>query len=95
MLEANHRLKCWPEFFGEILEGNKKHDLRRSSDREFSVGDKLLLEEFDPVTATYTGRRQLVTVTYITSHVMPCALSQDALGEGFCILSIARHGLVT
>jgi hypothetical protein len=86
---VTHRLKCWPEFFEPIKRGAKTHDLRRSDDRDFSVGDKVLLQEYDPETSSYTGRTAIVQITYITSSDLPCALSQDALHPNFCILSIA------
>lgn len=85
---VEHTLKCWPEFFNPILSGNKKHDLRRSDDRQFRIGDVLVLREFDPKQEKYTGRSQRVLVTYITSAELPCALSRDALHKDFCILSI-------
>jgi hypothetical protein len=83
-----HRLKCWPEFFDPIRRGLKTHDLRRADDRAFSVGDRMLLEEYDPEARSYTGRSVTVRITYITSADIPCALSQDALHPNFCILSI-------
>jgi hypothetical protein len=85
----DHRLKCWPEFFEPIIDGAKKHDLRRADDRDFGVGDKVLLEEYDPERRSYTGRTVIVQITYITSADLPCALSKDALHSDFCILSIA------
>lgn len=85
---VTHRLKCWPKFYEAIRVGRKRHDLRRSSDRDFRVGDQLLLCEFDPEQSDFTGREQLAEVTYITSADLPCALSHDALHSDFCILSI-------
>ena len=85
---STHRLKCWPQFFEEIASGRKKHDLRRSDDRNFQVGDTLLLEEYDPLTKLFTGRTLRARVTYITSANVPCALSRDALHPDFCILSL-------
>ena len=85
-----HDLKCWPAFFQAILEGRKRHDLRRAVDRDFRVGDRLRLREYNPAPAGYTGREQLVVVTYVTSADRPCALSGEALGRDYCILSIAR-----
>jgi hypothetical protein len=84
-----HRLKCWPQFFAAIVSGRKTHDLRRADDRDFRVGDTLLLEEFDPKVGQYTGRKTKVRITYITSANSPCALSDYALHPDFCILSIA------
>jgi hypothetical protein len=86
---ATHRLKCWPVFFEPVRAGVKTHDLRRADDRDFSVGDRILLEEYNPETQSYTGRTVVVQITYITSADVPCALSQDALHPDFCILSIA------
>lgn len=85
-----HVLKCWPEFFDAIADGRKRHDLRRSTDRDFRVGDNLHLREFDPSSDCYTGRSQTVRVTYVTSADLPCALSGEALSHDFCILSIAH-----
>jgi len=84
-----HELKCWPQFFRAIAAGRKRHDLRRACDRDFQVGDRLRLREFEPEAQRYTGREQIVEVTYITSAEQPCALSQGALHNDFCILSIA------
>tara|TARA_R110002110_G_scaffold324843_6_gene536893 strand:+ start:139 stop:468 length:330 start_codon:yes stop_codon:yes gene_type:complete len=88
---VTHELKCWPTFFAAIARGEKRHDLRRATDRDFHPGDRLFLREFDPDKKKYTGQSQLVTVTYITSATMPCALSEQALNPEFCILSIAIH----
>jgi Domain of unknown function (DUF3850) len=51
---VEHRVKCWPQFFNPILSGEKTHDLRRSNDRNFRVGDLLRLQEFDPKTNRYS-----------------------------------------
>ena len=83
-----HRLKCWTNFYDEIVAGRKRHDLRRAHDRNFRVGDRILLCEFDPNLGIYTGREQLVEISYITSAEQPCALSDLALHRDFCILSI-------
>jgi len=85
---VEHKLKCWPQFFAAIVAGLKTHDLRRRDDRDFHVGDTLLLREFDPGVEAYTGRTARAVITYITSNESPCALSQDALHPDFCILSI-------
>lgn len=84
-----HDLKCWPQFFEAIAAGRKRHDLRRAYDRDFRVGDRLKLREFDPETERYTGQEQTVEITYITSAEQACALSEEALNPDYCILSIA------
>jgi len=48
--------KAWPEYFQLILNGKKNVELRLA-DFNLNEGDVLVLEEFDPETNTYTGRR--------------------------------------
>lgn len=43
----NHELKIWPEFFKAVVDGRKRHELRKW-DRPFCVGDLILLKEWDP-----------------------------------------------
>jgi hypothetical protein len=71
-----------------MIDGIKKHDMRNMKDREYKVGDLLNLQEFDPFKGEYTGREQLVEITYITNTVTPCALSSAMLDDHACILSI-------
>jgi hypothetical protein len=87
---VEHRVKSWPHLFASALAGQKKHELRRVSDRDYQVGDFLLLQEFDPTTQRYSGRELRVRITYITSADFPCALSESALNPEFCILSIDK-----
>jgi Domain of unknown function (DUF3850) len=87
---VQHQVKSWPQFFELILSGKKTHELRRIDDRDFRVGDLLLLQEFDAKTNRYSGRELTVRITYITSADLPCAYSEDALHPDFCILSIKK-----
>jgi|APSaa5957512622_1039677.scaffolds.fasta_scaffold89089_3 hypothetical protein len=48
--------KVWPEYFQMILNGSKNVDLRLA-DFDIKQGDTLILEEYEPETQTYTGRR--------------------------------------
>ncbi len=48
--------KIWPEFFDAIQKGEKKFELRLA-DFDLKDGDTLILEEFDPKTKKYTGRK--------------------------------------
>lgn len=85
---VEHAVKSWPSFFEATLSGAKTHDVRRTADRDYRVGDTLRLQEFDPVKQHYTGREVVVRITYITSAAFPCALSNGALDPDFCILSV-------
>jgi hypothetical protein len=85
---ATHEVKSWPEFFEPMIQGLKSHDLRRTDDRNFNVGDHLRLREFDPRSEKYTGRACTVEITYITSSTVPCAYFEAAIDPLFCVLSV-------
>lgn len=64
-----HDLKCWRQGYDDIDSGKKEFEVR-FADREFSVGDALLLREWTPhgrgaLGGEYTGREMEVEVTYI------------------------------
>lgn len=59
---TTHELKCWPDFFQHILNGDKTFEVRLN-DRDYKVGDLLLLKEWDA--GNYLGRMCLVRVTYL------------------------------
>ena len=48
--------KIWPEYFGLVESGKKKFELRLA-DFDIAEGDTLVLEEWDPETQQYTGRK--------------------------------------
>lgn len=81
-----HEVKSWAEFFEQIKLKNRKHELRHN-ERDYKVGEYLLLREFDKDDG-YTGRRMTVMITSITSDDVPCAVSAYGLNTGYCILSI-------
>ena len=56
--------KIWPEFFEKVLSGEKRFELR-VADFPISLGNTLILEEWDPKTASYTGRCIKKTAGYI------------------------------
>lgn len=58
-----HELKIWPEFFEAQDDGRKPWEVR-NNDRDYQVGDKLLLTEWSPETG-YTGRCMVRVITYM------------------------------
>lgn len=85
-----HELKSWVGLFEPIYKGDKTHELR-VLDRDYQVGDRLILKEYEPITKEYTGRECEVEVTYITSAKhQACAFSPFALHQGMGVLSIRR-----
>jgi hypothetical protein len=48
--------KTWPEYFQQILNGKKRFELRLA-DFDINEGDTLILEEYEPETNAFTGRK--------------------------------------
>jgi hypothetical protein len=87
MTVRTHELKSWSRFFRPIVAGERTHELRRN-DRDYRVGDRLLLREYDPDSKAYTGSHCEADITSMTSRDVPCAVSDEGLNPDFCILSI-------
>lgn len=49
-----HHLKAWTPMFREIKYGKRDFDVRKN-DRDYKVGDTLILNDFDPVKEKFTG----------------------------------------
>jgi hypothetical protein len=59
-----HELKTWPVFYKDIINGTKTFEVR-TNDRDFQVGDILLLREYDPDAESYTGEKTERKISYI------------------------------
>ena len=59
-----HEIKTWSEYFDDIINGKKTFEVRLN-DRDYKVGDKLILREWNNVIGEYTGREHDVKVIYI------------------------------
>jgi ASC-1-like (ASCH) protein len=59
-----HELKCEEEFFNEIFLGHKTFEVRKN-DRDFYIGDTLILNEYNPKLDQYSGRKLARNVTYV------------------------------
>ena len=64
-----HYLKIWIEHYKDVMSGKKKAEVR-FDDRNFNVGDTLVLQEYDPISLTYTGRSITKKVTHILNGGM-------------------------
>lgn len=96
-----HDLKCWPDPFAAIVRGEKTHEIRKN-DRDYHVGDTLLLREWmqtgTRVTergprgftietiGKYTGRETRSLVTHLTPG------GQWGLPNDICVMSIRLIG---
>lgn len=76
-----YSLKTWPEHFQNIKRGLKTFELRYN-DRDYQVGNELILQEYDPETEEYTGDHIHAVITHIMGE-------NDFLDmKGFVIMSI-------
>ncbi len=80
--------KTWPEIFELINSGKKKFDLR-VDDFAVKEGDILILEEWDPKTKEYTGRKIEKKVSYILKFKLDDFGQEDEIKEkGLLIIQI-------
>lgn len=85
-----HNVKSWTYLFDALLNGNKHHDIR-VMDRDYKVGDLMLMQEYDWGAKQYTGRETVRQISYITSAKHEaCAFSHAVLHPEFCVLSLER-----
>ena len=88
-----HKLKCWIPYFGMVQRGEKEFELR-VDDRDFQIGDTLLLEEYNQYNDEYTGNTCLRVIKYYLRNdkwLQPgvCALglksfiSKDSIAKNF------------
>lgn len=82
-----HIVKSWPHQFRAILDERKTAELRKN-DRNYKVGDCLLLREWNPSRQLYTGRSAKVEITHKLDKDNVCAVSREALLPEYAILSI-------
>lgn len=59
-----HKLKIWPVFFIAVVNGKKFFEIRKM-DRDYQVGDEILLQEYSHSESAYTGREVSCRITYI------------------------------
>lgn len=81
--------KIWPEYFEAVVSGKKKYELRLD-DFEIKAGDILVLEEWDPITKSYTGRKLEKPVTYVGKFKIDKLFwsEEDILKNGLQIISL-------
>lgn len=85
-----HELKCWPEHFRTVRSREKPFEVRKN-DRDYQVGDTLILWEWIPPERWieqyegdgYTGELEIVTVTYVLDDPAYCLPGHVVLGLGF------------
>ena len=79
-----HELKILPQFYNGVASHRKTFEIRKD-DRDYQVGDRILLREFDG--EDYTGHQTRRIITYILRDA-----KEYGLADGYCILGIQPIG---
>ncbi|WP_053766697.1 ASCH/PUA domain-containing protein [Enterococcus hirae] len=74
-----HELKILPEYFEAVTSGRKQFEIREN-DRNFKIGDQLILREWSK--NEYTGDSYKAEITYITDY---------AQRDGYVVLGIRNE----
>ena len=79
-----HELKILPEYFEPVVENRKTFEIRKN-DRNYHVGDELVLKEWDG--EKFTGNIVIRYISYILYDW------QAGLKDGYCIMSLQQNAL--
>lgn len=81
-----HHLKTVEPHFGALYAGHKTFELRKD-DRDFKVGDRLILHQYNAEKKHFCGPK----VYTIISHILRDA-PEFGLMPGYCLLSLKGAG---
>lgn len=76
-----HYIKTVQPFFNDVAVGVKRFEVRKN-DRDFKVGDILVLQEYDPEADTYIGGIVNAIITYILDDERYCK-------DGYVVIGFA------
>lgn len=79
---TEHDLKTLPGYWSHVASGVKGFEVRRD-DRDFQVGDTLLLREWHDL-GGYSGREVRRTISYVLSG------GQFGIVDGFAVLGLVE-----
>ena len=79
-MNRTHNLKTVQPYFDRVWEGTKTFEIRKN-DRDYQAGDNVLLQEYDPMKKTYSGREVLATIMYVLYNY-------DAVDPDYVVFSI-------
>jgi hypothetical protein len=82
-----HSLKTIQPYFGMIFSKQKTFELRKN-DRDFHVGDILLLKEYEPLPDLIEGKGRF-TGRFLKRKVTSLLTGFKGIENGYCIMSIS------
>lgn len=80
-----HKLKILPQYFETVKEGAKTFEIRKD-DRDYKVGDTLILKEYRPllnIENRFSGEEIKKEISYVLKDC-----SDYGLEDGYCILGL-------
>lgn len=80
-MNKTHELKTWPEYYSALRDLTKNFEVRLN-DRDFKVGDTLILKEYNNITNSYTGNKVVRTITYILHG------GNFGIESGYCVIGL-------
>ena len=83
-MSKTHELKIYPKYFEAILDGKKTFEIRKN-DRDFQVGDSIVLKEWDNI--KYSGREIQAIIKYMLDDTF-IGLEEGYVAFSFGILKI-------
>ncbi len=75
-----HELKILPQYYREVVLGNKTYELRKD-DRGYNLGDLIVLKEYN--NGVYTGNEFNVTIKHLLR-----GCPDYGLKDGYVIISL-------
>lgn len=66
-IKITHKIKILPKYYQAVLRGDKTFEIRKN-DRDYKVGDNVLLMEYDTEKQEYTNRTLAKMISYITDY---------------------------
>lgn len=75
-----HDLDIYSKYFEAVVDGTKTFEVREKRDRNFKVGNVLLLKEIDELSKKHTGREILKEISYILDDSNYCKNGYVILG---------------
>lgn len=80
-MSQTHVLKCWPAPWEAMRVGRKTFEYRLN-DRDYQVGDVLVLQEYNPELDSLTREVLLMRVVYVLAG------GQFGIPEKYCVMSV-------
>ena len=80
-----HEIKTIQPFYNLIQSGEKTFEVRKN-DRNYQVGDIVILQEFDHIKKEYSGREITIKITYILESI-------NGIEDDYCVFGFTKVSL--